>query len=315
LLAGSTQESGYADGVGSDARFSGIVGVAADHAGNLYVVDGSHVRKVTPTGVVTTLTTLTPNNDPSLQGFSPLLIVNGVAADDSGNVFLGYTNTCVVVTNGACVQQSGVYRVDATGATSAINITGSSDGTGTKLGFVYDIAVDNAGNIYIAQVPDGAFGSLRRLSPGGDLTTMAGIFRPSSVAVDDAGTLYVIDNDTAVTFTHVPINPRVSKVDSAGVVTPLVAVLANANATAVASPNVIAVDFAGNLYVSDNEFYVMYKITPSGAVSTVVGTENVQGFVPGPLPGVLDAPRGVAVHGSDLYIGMSTAIAVVRNRP
>ena len=80
-------------------------------------------------------------------------------------------------------------------------------------------------------------------------------------------------------------------------------------------PSGIAIDAAGNLYVADLLNHVVRKVTPAGIVSTVVGIPGVQGFVPGSLPGVLNAPIGVAVVGNDLYITMLTGIAVVRNRP
>jgi hypothetical protein len=42
---------------------------------------------------------------------------------------------------------------------------------------------------------------------------------------------------------------------------------------------------------------------------------NQLGFAPGPLPGLLFIPRGVAVSGTSLYITMLNGVAVVRNRP
>lgn len=308
LLAGAAQEAGHTDGVGSEARFSGTSGVAADHAGNVYVVDGYYIRRITPAGVVTTLASFGPNT---------VVLLNGVAADDAGNVYVGYTNVCVALIDGVCATRGDIYRIDATSATSKVDVTNSSDGTGTVLGFVYDVALDRSGNLYIAQ----DLGGIRRLSPGGDLTTVASrsaISRPGSLAVDDAGNIYVVDgNVPAPPPFRIPISPRVSKVDSAGVVTTLVDApgTASGNAARLTGPHGIAVDSQGNLYISDTVSHVVHKVTPSGATSIVVGTENVEGFVPGSLPGVLDAPRGVAVHASDLYIGMGTAIAVVRNRP
>ncbi len=56
LIAGSPSASGSVDGVGNQARFGDIRGLALDAAGNIYIADATHVtvRKITPAGVVTT---------------------------------------------------------------------------------------------------------------------------------------------------------------------------------------------------------------------------------------------------------------------
>ncbi len=55
VIAGSTT-TGYVDGQGTAARFNGIFGIVKDSSNNIYACDGNHkIRKITPTGAVTTV--------------------------------------------------------------------------------------------------------------------------------------------------------------------------------------------------------------------------------------------------------------------
>ncbi|MHB8622969.1 MAG: NHL domain-containing protein [Sulfuricaulis sp.] len=78
-------------------------------------------------------------------------------------------------------------------------------------------------------------------------------------------------------------------------------------------PQGIATDSAGNIYVADFGNDTIRKITPEGVVSTVVGVVGQPGFTPGPLPGMLSNPIGVAVSGTSLYILLNNSV-VVNNR-
>ena len=91
-LAGSG-ESGFADGTGAAAKFGRPQGVAVDAAGNVYVAEYRKIRKVTPSGVVTTLA------GGDVNGFQDGLGTNalfdqpaGVAVDSLGNLYIADTN-------------------------------------------------------------------------------------------------------------------------------------------------------------------------------------------------------------------------------
>ena len=66
-FAGTSSETGSADGVGPGARFSSPSGIASDGAGNLYVVDGTTIRKI----VIATGTVSTIIGSPTSVGVSP----------------------------------------------------------------------------------------------------------------------------------------------------------------------------------------------------------------------------------------------------
>ena len=80
-------------------------------------------------------------------------------------------------------------------------------------------------------------------------------------------------------------------------------------------PAGVAADSADNVYVADTGNHTIRKITPDGAVSTVVGVAGQANFAPGALPGLLSGPVAVAVSGTSLYITLLNGVAVVQNRP
>ena len=85
VLAGSSY--GHADGKGSRAKFSNIVGMAFGPDGSLYLTDSSSVRKVTMDGTVTTLArnVMVENASGNPAGGSSLF---GIAVDAQGNAFV-----------------------------------------------------------------------------------------------------------------------------------------------------------------------------------------------------------------------------------
>ena len=196
----------------------------------------------------------------------------------------------------------------------------SGDGgpaTAARLDGPDGVAVDGAGNLYIA---DTFNHRIRKVDSTGTITTVAGtgIFGsggdggpataarlnyPSGVAVDGAGNLYISDQD----------NHRIRKVDSAGVITTIAGTGERgfsgdggpATAARLAYPYGVAVDGAGNVYITDSTNDRIRKVDSTGTITTIAGTGE-RGFSGDGGPAVqaqLSEPSGVAVDGAgNLYI-------------
>src|ERR1051325_10454962 len=258
----------------------------------------------------------------SLDATGPAARFNGasaVATDSAGNVYVADSGNHTI----RKITPAGVVSTLAGAAGSA----GSTDATGAAARFnsPRSVATDNAGNVYVA---DTGNNTIRSITPTGVVTTLAGTAgmsgstdasgaaarfnAPRGIASDAAGTLYVADSG----------NNTIRKITPTGAVTTLAGTAGSSGSTDASGaaarfndPMGIAIDSAANVYVGDTNNNTIRKITAGGSVTTIAGTPQMAGFTPGPLPGLLSAPPGVAISATSLYITMSTLIAVVQNRP
>ena len=179
---------------------------------------------------------------------------------------------------------------------------GNADGTNSAAQFAFpsSVAVDANGNIFVA---DTVNSTIREVTPVGNnwvVTTLAGLAGctgtndgtgyaarfayPNGMALDNAGNLYVADtgNDTIREVTQVGTN---------WVVTTLVGLPGTAgtndgtgNAVRFNGPGGVAVDSAGNVYVSDTGNHTIRSMTPAGSnwvVTTIIGLPGVTGSANG----------------------------------
>ena len=304
-LAGAAGSDGRADGTGAAARFAGPTGVAVDGAGNVFVADTDNntIRKITPAGVVTTLAR-TAGSSGSADGTGAdagFYYPTGVAVDASGNVFVADTDNNKIrkiTPAGVVTTLAGADRYSS----------GSADGTGGDALFSRPkgVAADGAGNVFVA---DSGNNTIRKITPGGVVTTFAGTAgwsgsadgtgaaarfnHPTSVAVDGSGNVLVADSD----------NNTIRKITPAGMVTTLAGTAASRGSAdgtgSVArfySPSGVAVDGAGNVFVADSVYNTIRKITPAGVVTTLAGTARAIGSPDGTGAAArFNAPEGLAL--------------------
>ena len=239
-LAGKYDSAGSANDSGGPVRFGNPAGMAMDSAGNLYNADAGNavIRKMTfsPCGLmVTNLAGLAgnPGSDDGVGAAARFLDPRGVAVDSAGNVFVADSGNDTIrkITPGGTV---------TTIAGLAGTTSDSTDGHGSAARFFYPygVAVDAGGTLYVA---DSWNSTIRKISPAGDVTTLAGLARTRGTA-DGPG--------AAARFFE---------------------------------PYSLVVDAAGNVYVADSNNYTIRKITPAGIVSTIAGQAGVgRGSADGP---------------------------------
>ena len=271
---------GTNDGTGSNARFHTPGGAAVDSAGNAYVADTDNytIRRVTPSGVVTTLAGLagSPGSADGTGSSARFLNPGGVAVDSAGNVYVADIGNYTI----RKVTPVGTNWVVTTLA-GFPGILGNADGTGSAARFYnpYCVAVDSAGNVYVT---DEGNDTIREVSPVGThwvVRTLAGLagspgtndgtgsaarfWYPWGVAVDRVGNVYVGDyyNSTIREVTPVGTNWVVTTL--AGLAGSPGTNDGTGSAARFLSPSGVAVDSVGNIYVADRWNSRITKGTPN----------------------------------------------------
>jgi len=302
-LAGpSFQDSGIA---GNTATFNGPNGVAVDLYGNVYVADlgNNLIRMISTNGAVTTLAGSGAIG--SADGMGTAASFNkpaGIAVDGAGNIYV------------ADLGSNRIRKINPSGLVSTLagtGVPGSTNGAANLASFnePSGVAVDQSGNVYVTDLGNNL---IRLISPSGVVRTLAGsgmhgsangvataasFMAPEGIAVDAGGNVYVADLG----------NDDIRKISADAVVTTLAGVghLGYANGpdstAGFSSPFGIAVDAAGNVFVSEQGNQEIREISTSGVVSIWAGSPN--GNI-GSHNGIGTSatfwfPAGLAVDGQD----------------
>jgi uncharacterized protein (TIGR03437 family) len=300
--AGSSGDGNAATG----AQLNGPQGLAVDSTGNVYIADtqNNRVRKVSG-GVITTVAgngTGGFGGDGGAAGSAQLNLPFGVAADVGGNLYI------------AEFGNNRVRKVGANGNISTLAGNGvagfGGDGgqaTSAQLNGPQGVAVDGAGNVYIA---DTANNRVRKVAANGVITTVAGngaggfsgdggagvnaqVGNPVALASDSVGNVFIADGSA-----------RVRKLFVSGVITTVAGTGVRGYAgdggsapnASLNGPAAVAVNAAGSVWVADSLNNAVRLLQFAGGGTTVSAVTNGASNLSGPVaPGEV-----VVVYGSGL---------------
>lgn len=306
---------GYINAVGDgglapQAQLQLPSGVAVDSNGNVYIADTGDnlIRIVAPGGIINTAAGI---GYPGFQGDGSVATAcsvnhpEDVAVDQSNNIYIADTQNGVI----RKITSDGNINT-VVGNSTSIGYAGDG-GAATSAGLIepFAVAVDSKGQIYIAEPPDGR---IRQVDTKGNISTIAGngtlgfggdgsdptkaqLNRPTGVAIDSSGNVYIADS----------LNARVRELAGSNINT----IAGNgglsysgdggpAKKAQLNSPQAVAVDSAGNLYIADTANNVVREVASNGNISTILGNGTA-----GSGNTQLNGPQGIAVDSAgNVYV-------------
>jgi ribosomal protein S11 len=269
ITVAGTGTAGY-NGDGEPATSAEVnepSGVAVDSSGNIFIADwhNNRIREVVKvTGAISTVAgtgTGGYSGDGGPATSAQVNYPNGVAVDGSDNVFIGDSSNNRVR---EVVKATGIITTIAGTGTSGFSGDGGP-ATSAQVNYPNGVAVDDSGDVFITDTYNSrirevvkATGNIITVAgtgtPGfsgdGGPATSARLYYPTGVAVDSSGNLYIADL----------YNNRIREVVKAtGAITTIAGNGGTtdsgdgglATSAGIASPQAVAVDGSGNVYIAD----------------------------------------------------------------
>jgi uncharacterized protein (TIGR03437 family) len=300
--------------------------VATDSGGNVYIADygNSRIRQIAQGKIQTVVGS---NSTSVIFNQAPATTIRlngptGLAVDSSGDIFIAEGG--LGTGSGLGIGDYKIWKINSVGVVSTGAGNGiesySGDGgpaTSAQLNRPASVVFDAVGNLYIA---DSANNRVRKISPGGVITTAAGtgvagysgdggaaasamLNGPKGLASDADGNVYIADTQ----------NNRIRKLLPNGTI---ITIAGNgnasffgdggpANAASIHMPQGLCFVTGGYIYVADTGNQRIRELLPNGTIATVAGngTQGMTGDGGSPTAAELNLPTGVTLDSTgNMYI-------------
>jgi sugar lactone lactonase YvrE len=301
----------------TNATLHGPSGLRVDGIGNIYIADNGNnvIRKINTSNIITTIAGngIAGYSGDGMQATNATLkSPTDVAVDAVGNIYI------------ADNQNDVIRKVSASGIISTYCGNGSNGYMGdngpatlAELNFPSGIAVDESGNLYIA---DEGNSVIRKVNTSGTIITIAGngvngfsgnniaatsaeLSVPAGVRVDVSGNIYIADFGNNVIW----------KVNTSGIISPIAGngIIGYSGDGGIATscelhnPFDVSVDGVGNIYIADNGNERIRKVSTSNIITTIAGN-GITGYNGDNIPATaakLKNPVGISTDGDgNIYI-------------
>jgi sugar lactone lactonase YvrE len=306
-IAGALRNKGSTDGAALASRLNLPGSIARDNAGNMYFAEegNSTIRKLSLGGDVTTFAGKagTSGAQDGLGAAATFTAPRSISLDQQGNIYVA--------------DSSLIRKISASGDVKLFADTGAVARVGSRVpafikGSLESIAFDSRSQLYAVESVNA---NLNKVSPEGVFTAIdcGASCTPLSITSDPNGNLFVASRG-AIRRVGVDGVTTVLAGSGPSTTSPLGGWRDGAAADALFGSYMpaLAIDSSGNIFVCDAINHVIRKITPSGVVTTIAGKAGIAGTTLGPLPGLLNAPKGIVIDNvGNLYVTTEDAVVKI----
>lgn len=265
-------------GPAKSAQISDSFGIALDRDGNLLITDGSRIRQITPSGIISTVAgngTFGYSGDGGPATQASLAGPFGVFGDAAGNIYIADSGNYVI----RKVNTKGIINTVAGNHTSGFSGDGGP-ATSASLSYVYDVVADGKGNFYIADINNER---VRIVNSAGIINTYAGNGLFGNTGSGGPATSAAIGGVSGLLLAGGKLFITAEDIWAVDLTTQVINVVAgNGNggfngdgntalSTSFSNPVGIALDGAGGLLVVDSANARVRDIDSSHLVSTIAG--------------------------------------------
>ncbi len=271
-------------GPATAAQISNTFSVAVDRSGNVFVSEASYIRKIAPSGTISTISGGGSSTADGIPATAASIDASCLAVDTNGNIYFceeNFNNIRKIDTSGI------IFTVAGTG-TAGFSGDGSAASAAT-LNYPWGLYIDRAGNLYFSDVNNYR---IRKINASGIISTLAGTGSSTYSGDGGAATAAGLGPSYGVTgdnngniFLSNWFNQRVRKIDTSGTISAIAGTgVASytgdggaATAAGLNEPQGITCDAGGNVFIAEyyNNVIRRVDLCPLATAGSITGPSTV----------------------------------------